>query len=125
MNKRISFILTIIALATALTLTALAQGNGDASQGPGAKPIVHTDANLIGTQVKLPCTINGPSEFPTVTITNNTASGLPAGTKLFWQRNNVMKGTHVLQQALAKGANVQFSTEAKGAGGVPTAWYFK
>ena len=107
MNKRISFILTIAALAAALTLTSFAQNTGNAEKGPGAKPIIQTDTKLIGTQVKLPCSVNGPSEFPTVNITN------------------VMKCTYVLQQTLYKGSTVKFSEEAKGSGGSPTAWYFK
>lgn len=125
MNKRISFILTNTALATALTLTALAQGNGNANQGPGAKPTVHTDKNLIGTQVKLGCTVGGASEFPTITITNNVSASIPAGTKLYWQVNSVMKGSHTLTHVLYKGMSVRFDTEAKGNGGTPAAWYLK
>jgi hypothetical protein len=126
MNKRISYILTMGALLlTALTLTGQAQGNGDASPGPGAKPLIHTDKNLVGTQVKLACTVSGPSEFPTITITNTVSASIPAGTKLYWQVNGVMKGSYTLTHALFKGMSVRFDTEAKGAGGTPAAWYFK
>lgn len=123
MYKRISWTFALIALAACLSLAALAQGTGNADKG--SSPQVTTDKNLIGTQVKLGCSVGGPVEFPTVTITNNTSSSIAAGKKLFWQVNSSMKGAHLLQQTLAPGKSVNFSTEARGAGGVPTAWYFK
>lgn len=125
MKKRISFVLTITALAAALTLTGLAQGNANTEKGPGVKPRVHSDKNLVGTQVKLDCKVSGPSEFPDITITNTVSASIPAGTKLYWQVNGAMKGSYTLPHILYKGMSVKFTEEAKGGGGTPSAWYFK
>lgn len=125
MKNQFSKTLAIATLLMGLIFTAFAQGDANAGKGPGAKPTIHTDANLLGTQVKLQCTVNGPSEFPNVTITNNSPATIAAGKKVFWQVNSSMKGSMTLQAPLAPGKSVKFDTEAKGNGGIPSAWYFK
>jgi len=125
MKTQLSKTLAIATLLMGLIFTAFAQGDANAGKGPGLKPTIHTDVDLIGTQVKLQCTVNGPSEFPDVTITNNTSATIAAGKKVYWQVNNLMKGYTTLQAPLAPGKSVKFDTEAKGNGGIPSAWYFK
>ena len=75
--------------------------------------------------VNLKCTINGPSEFPTVTIYNTSTDTIKSGQTINWSANNVMKGSYKLQADLAPGSNVHFSEEAAGTIYTPKAWYLK
>ncbi len=78
-----------------------------------------------GTQIKLQCKVGTPVEFPTITITNNTKQTVPAGKKIYWQANSLMKGSIVLSAPLAPGKSVTTSSEAKGTSYNPVAWYFQ
>lgn len=81
--------------------------------------------NILGTPVKLQCKIGTPVEFPTVTVTNNTSETVPAGKKIYWQGNSLMKGVILLSAPLAPGQSVKTSAEAAGTSYSPAAWYFK
>jgi len=110
--------LTVLGIAGVISVTAQQKPKVDRGKLIGtAGPYV--------AKINLQCAVTPPSEFPKITITNNTGQTLPKGKTIYWQVNADMKGTHVLQGALGPGQNIKFSTEARGIGGTPTAWYFK
>jgi hypothetical protein len=124
-NKLFLAILAVLGVGALLT-PSLAQSQGNLERRPGLEvsPIVDKKID-IGTSVKLQCRVGGPSEFPTITITNNTNYSIPPGKKLYWQANATMKGSIVLSARLGPGQSVQTSAEAAGTSYNPVAWYFQ
>ena len=108
MKNRFFLAISAMMVSAALLLSATAQTKID-----------------IGKQVKLKCNVGTPVEFPTITITNSTNKTVPAGKKIYWQANSVMKGSIVLSGPLAPGESVTTSSEAKGTSYNPSAWYFQ
>ena len=77
-------------------------------------------------KIYLKCTVGGPTEFPKVTIENNTSSTIPNGTTINWWLNAATKGSITLPSSLAPGQRITRSTEPHGGDPfIPTAWYFK
>ena len=77
-------------------------------------------------KIYLKCSVSGPSEFPKVTVENNTSSTIPNGTKINWWLNAATQGSFTLQSALPPGQKTFRSTQPHGSDPfTPTAWYFK
>ena len=77
-------------------------------------------------KIYLKCTVGGPSEFPKVTVENNTSFTIPNGTTINWWLNAATHGSITLQSALAPGQRISRSTQPHGTDPfTPTAWYFK
>src|SRR5689334_19418929 len=96
-----------VMFAGPLLLSASAQIQGNLDRRPGLELRPSIDRKIeIGKQVMLKCHIGGPSEFPTIIITNSTNNSIPAGKKLYWRANAVMVGSIVLAARLGPGQSV-------------------
>ena len=77
-------------------------------------------------KISLKCSVGGPSEFPKITVENNTNSTIPNGATIYWSLNATTSGSITLKSALAPGGSISRSVEPHGnAPFAPRAWYFK